>query len=277
MRKNILGSIGFYTLLIIIMVVDLFPLYWMIVGSFKTYEELFNPRILFPTKIAVENYINAIFGFEGSFFVQMKNSIILAVGTAALAMGISIPSGYALARLNFKWKKMFMRSILFTYVVPSTFLVVPYFALMSFYRLYNTYFAVILADTVFTLPYCVLVLMEYFRSIPKEIEESAFVDGANIKDIILKITIPLSAPALAAISTFAFLYSWNEYLYVIVLMGSSDMFTVPVGIGARIAGDTFSYGPMFAMATLFALPSIVFYLLIERYIVTGLTAGALKG
>lgn len=271
-----MSSLAFYLILIIIIIVDLFPLYWMISSSFKTYDELFNPKILFPTRLAIENYLNALFGFEGSFFIQMKNSIILAVGTAALAMFIAIPSGYALARLTFRWKKLFMRSILFTYVVPSTFLVVPYFALMSFYRLYNTYFALILADTVFTLPYCVLVLMEYFRSIPKEIEESALVDGATVFNIILRITIPLSAPALAAIATFAFLYSWNEYLYVIVLMGSSDMFTVPVGIGARIAGDTFSYGPMFAMATIFAIPSIIFYLLIERYIVSGLTAGALK-
>ena len=277
MGRKILGSIGFYSILAIIIIVDLFPLYWMISGSLKTYDELFNPNIIFPSRLYYENYINAIFGFEGSFFIQMKNSIILAVSTAVLAMLIAIPSAYALARLTFRWKKLFMRSILFTYVVPSTFLVVPYFALMSFYKLYNTYFGVIIADTVFTLPYCILVLMEYFRSIPKEIEESALVDGATIASIIIKIIIPLSAPALAAISTFAFLYSWNEYLYVIVLMGSSDMFTVPVGIGARIAGDTFSYGPMFAMATIFALPSIIFYLVIERYIISGLTAGAVKG
>ncbi|MEM0054432.1 MAG: carbohydrate ABC transporter permease [Nitrososphaeria archaeon] len=277
MKRKIFGTIGFYSLLAIIIIVDLFPLYWMISSSLKTYDELFNPSILLPSKLFYKNYIDAIFGWEGSFFIQMKNSIILAVSTAALAMFIAIPSGYALARLTFKWKKLFMRSILFTYVVPSTFLVVPYFALMSFYKLYNTYFGVIIADTVFTLPYCVLVLMEYFRSIPKEIEESALVDGATIASIIIKIIIPLSAPALAAIATFAFLYSWNEYLYVIVLMGSSDMFTVPVGIGARIAGDTFSYGPMFAMATIYAIPSIIFYLIIERYIITGLTAGAIKG
>jgi multiple sugar transport system permease protein len=258
-----------------IITVTLFPVYWMITGSFKTFDELADPKLIIPPNLSLKNYYDVL--SDWSFLIQIKNSILLAVGTATLTLVLAVPAAYSLARIKFKGIKFFTRSILFTYLIPSSILIVPYFKIISSYGLYNTYVAVILVDTVFTTPFCILILKEYFGSIPKEIEESAFIDGANIKDVIFRITLPLSAPALAAIATFAFLYSWNEYLYIIVLMGSSDMFTVPVGLGAKIASDIMQYVSAFAMSTLFTVPSVIFYLLIEKYLVAGLTVGAVKG
>jgi multiple sugar transport system permease protein len=161
-------------------------------------------------------------------------------------------------------------------MVPSSFIVIPFYGLMVKYGLVNSYWSVILAETTFATPYCIWVLSEFFKTVPVEIEEAAIVDGASRLRIFTSIVLPLTAPALVALGMYAFIFSWNEFLYVLVLMNSNQLFTVPIGLSWYLNQDSIPWGMMMAESTLFSIPPIVFYFIFQRYMVSGLALGAVK-
>jgi len=168
------------------------------------------------------------------------------------------------------------RASLFTYMVPSSFIVIPFYSLMVKYGLVNSYLAVILAETTFATPYCIWVLSEFFKTIPIEVEEAAIVDGASHLRIFMSIVLPLTAPALVALATYAFIFAWNEFLYVLVLINSNQLFTIPVGLSWYLNQDSIPWGMMMAESTLFSIPPIILYYAFQRYMVSGLAMGAVK-
>jgi len=267
-------KIFMYVILIFVTIITIFPFYWMIATSIKPFDEIYtdNPSII-PKNITFENYD---FVISYGYLNQLKNSVIISLTTAALNTIISLFGAYAVARIKFLGKNVLTRSILATYAMPYTLLVIPFFVIMLSLKLTNNLFSVILAMTTFTLPFTVLTLASYLQSIPIEVEEQALIDGCGRVDILFRIILPLAAPAIVAISMYSFVFSWNEYLYVIVLVSSEDLFTLPVGIASLLTSDIIPWGKMLAMSVLYAIPGMAFFAFLQKYLIAGLTKGALK-
>jgi multiple sugar transport system permease protein len=267
-----------YAVAALILLFSLFPIYHMVLVSTKSDEELARP-ILFSRAPTLQRYVEVIqqrHMLVTHFRRQLLNSTVLSLGTAALTLAISTTCAYAISRLRFPGRKTIFRASLFTYMVPSSFIVIPFYALMVKYGLVNSYLSVILAETTFASPYCIWVLSEFFKTIPVEVEEAAIVDGATRFRIFVSIMLPLTAPALVALATYAFIFAWNEFLYVLVLINSNQLFTIPVGLSWYLNQDSIPWGMMMAESTLFSIPPIIFYYVFQRYMVSGLAMGAVK-
>jgi len=250
----------------------------MVLVSIKPQTELFQPTLLtlHPVLKNFSDLIHQKYYLVTHFHRQLFNSIIVSLGTAFFTLVISTTCAYAISRLKFPGRKAIFRASLFTYMVPASFIVIPFYTLMIKYGLINSYLSIILAETTFAMPYCVWVLTEFFKTIPVEIEEAAIVDGAGRLRIFLSIVLPLSAPALVALATYAFVFAWNEFLYVLVLINSNDLFTIPVGLSWFLNQDSVPWGLMMAESSLFSIPPIIFYYVFQRYMVSGLAMGAVK-
>lgn len=265
---------------VIILLFSLFPVYWMFITSIKLEEDLLNPYP-FIHRFTLKNYIKIIaFSHTLTTAVNLSsciiNSIIIAFGSVILSLSISILLGYSLARMNFKFKKVVSYMSLFVYILPPSFLAIPFYAHMSSLGLINSLISVILAETIFTLPFCAWLLREQFSSIPKEIEESAFIDGCGRLKVLSKIVLPLSAPTLVATAMYVFIRAWNEYQYALILLYSKDLWTLPLFLTTFLASDVVPWGPLMAVSIIYAIPPLLFYYTMERYMIKGLIAGAVK-
>ncbi len=267
-----------YAVAALILLFSLFPIYHMVLVSMKSDQELAEP-ILFSRAPTLQRYLEVMAQkhmLVTHFRRQFLNSTVLSLGTAALTLAISTTCAYAISRLRFPGRRTIFRASLFTYMVPSSFIVIPFYALMVKYGLVNSYLSVILAETTFASPYCIWVLSEFFKTIPVEVEEAAIVDGATRFRIFCSIMLPLTAPALVALATYAFIFAWNEFLYVLVLINSNQLFTIPVGLSWYLNQDSIPWGMMMAESTLFSIPPIIFYYVFQRYMISGLAMGAVK-
>jgi multiple sugar transport system permease protein len=275
---KLLFNIFFYIGIIIFLVVELFPVYWLIVGSIKSYDELFNPWVLFPQKVDLIHFTDQ--PVEGmmtpTFFLQLRNSLFIAIVVGIFTIVVSVLASYALARLSFRFSSLFAQLVLFSYLFPGSFLILPVAFMMMQYNLYNTLWSVILIETTLSTPFSIWLLTGYFKSIPKEIEESALIDGCSRLNVIVRIVLPLSVPALIAVFMYVFLQSWNNYLYPLVLLGDRSLWTLPIGVASLIGSDIVPWGKMFAMAIVYALPAVIIFFFLNKFIVSGLTKGAVK-
>jgi multiple sugar transport system permease protein len=275
---KLLFNIFFYIGIIIFLVVELFPVYWLIVGSIKSYDELFNPWVLFPQKVDLIHFTDQ--PVEGmmtpTFFLQLRNSLFIAIIVGIFTIVVSVLASYALARLSFRFSSLFAQLVLFSYLFPGSFLILPVAFMMMQYNLYNTLWSVILIETTLSTPFSIWLLTGYFKSIPKEIEESALIDGCSRLNVIVRIVLPLSVPALIAVFMYVFLQSWNNYLYPLVLLGDRSLWTLPIGVASLIGSDIVPWGKMFAMAIVYALPAVIIFFFLNKFIVSGLTKGAVK-
>jgi len=268
-----------YFIIILLLLFFLFPIYWMILTSVRPKEDLFNP-LPWTFSPHMDNYIHILDGTfwpTRYFYNQLSNSLIVSLNVVILTMAISICGAYSLARFRYKGRRFFSQIALFSYIIPQSFLAVPFFKLMSLYGLIDNYLSLILAMTIWTSPYCIWVLREHFYSIPIDIEDAALIDGASRITILTKIVLPISAPVIVALSTYAFIMSWNEYLYALVLLNSSSKLTLSIGITSLVTSiDVVPWGSAMAQAVLFGIPPLIFYYTFERYMVKGLMAGAVK-
>jgi len=253
-----------------------FPIYWMVATSIKS--NVFNPSIL-PVNPSLKSYLMVVYQLHdktSEFWIQLWNSFIVAFGTITFSLSVSIFCAYAFSRLKFKLRKAISYATLFTYIVPTSFLAIPFFILMMNYGLLDNLLSVIIATGTFSTPYCIWVLSEYMSSIPIEIEEAAMTDGAGRFRIFISIVLPLLTPALIAMGTYAFIYGWNEYLYVFILISKTQRWTIPLSIGAMLTSDDVPWGIMMAMSTIYSIPPVIFYYLFKRYMIAGLVRGAVK-
>jgi len=267
-----------YVVLSMFIVFALFPAYWTILTSIRPLEELLNPIpwVSSPTLKYYVQVITCSYYQIDLFNIQMLNSIIISLGTAISVIFVSSLAGYSLARIKFPFSSYLSKLVLFTYLIPPSLLSIAFFEQMNNYGLVNTYAAIILAMVTFTSPYCIWIYREYVKSIPVEIEEAALIDGAGRLGIFFRIVLPLSAPVIVALSTYAFLYAWNEYLYVLILTSDSRMFTAPIAIAGLLQSDEIPWGIVSAMSVIFSIPPIIFYYLVQKYMIRGLVAGAVK-
>jgi len=270
-----------FILLGILLFIDIFPVYFMFVTSLTPERYAFYPRLFEPNPSLV-NYYEQLFGYfggyleKGAFLVYFRNSIIIALGVTLLTLLVSIPSAYSLARFKYKGNATLSNMVLVSYIIPYSFLMVPIFIEIRAYGLVDTYQGIILAITAYTAPYCIWILKEHFRSIPNEIIKSAKVDGAGTLKIITSIIVPLSLSPLVALGTYSFVVAWNEFLLVLVLSSSRDIFTVPLGLYFLLGGDQVPWGGLMAMSLIYSIPPLVFYYAFQKYMTRGIMAGAIK-
>ncbi|TMQ19274.1 MAG: carbohydrate ABC transporter permease [Candidatus Rokuibacteriota bacterium] len=264
------------TLLALMLVWTLVPFYWMIATSLKKDREIYGfEATLIPHQPTLANYARLF--AKTPFILYLRNSTIIAVGTTIASLVFGTLGAYALARLRFPGRKVIARGLVFTYLVPPALLFIPLFAVMSTLRLVDTHQGLILTYLSFSVPFCTWLLMGYFRSVPLELEEAALVDGCTRLGSLVRVILPMSLPALAVVAFFAFTQSWNEFLYANVFVNSVEVRTVTTGLTLFIVEDVFFWGPMMAASFLSALPPLVIYLIFQRWVVKGLTLGAVKG
>ncbi len=260
------------------MVVTLFPYYWMIATSLKPNSELYNPQImpLIVHSPTLKHYVGLL--LTTRFLQWTMNTLIVAVATTAVSVVFGTLAAYPLSRLNFPGAGLMALAMAATYLVPQTMLFIPLTSVLSRLGLVNTLWSVIIAYPTFLIPFCVWLMMGYFKTIPLELEEAARIDGASRFATFAKIVLPLSAPGLISATIFAFTLSQNEFLYALIFLTKNAVRTVPVGaISELIRGDVFYWGQLMSAAVLGSIPVVLIYsFFVDRY-VAGLTAGALKG
>jgi len=262
--------------LAIFVVVALFPFYWMALTSFRTPRGVYvREKMLLPRDLTLENY--AFIFEERPTLMWLRNSAVVGLASSIASVIIGVLAGYALVRLKFAGNRAMARAILFTYLLPGSLLFIPLFILMSNLGLVNSLWGVILSYQTFNVPFCTWLILGYFRSIPAELEDAALIDGCSKVGVLIRIVLPLAAPGIVTSFIFAFTASWNEFLYVITLIHSRNLMTLPTGLGSHVIGDVFLWGPLMAMAIIMTIPPIVLFMFMQRFVVSGMTLGSVKG
>ncbi len=211
------------------------------------------------------------------FYLWVKNSLIVSIGTTILGLSIAIPAGYGFSRYNFYGKKSIMFSFILVQMFPGVIIIVPYFILMKTLGLLNTSIGLIFAYSVTALPLCVWMLKGYFDTIPRELEEAARIDGCSQFKVFWKIIIPLSLPAIAVTALFSFLAAWNEFLLALTFNTSNEKYTLPVGLASFISPTKQLWGDFAALSIIAAIPIVFLFIVFQKYLINGLTAGSVKG
>ena len=252
------------------------PIYWMVVTSLKYDKEIYGyEATLIPQKPTLSNYATVF--RQTPYLLFLRNSVVVAVSSTVLSMFIACLGAYAIARLNFPGRAFLARGLVFTYLVPTSLLFIPMFAMMSVLRLTDSLHGLIIAYLGFDVPFCTWLLMGYFKSVPVELEEAARVDGCNRGSALVRIVLPMSLPALVVVTFFSFTHAWNEFLYAHVFTSTTGARTVTTGLVNFMSQDVFFWGPLMASTVMSALPPVLMFLLFQRWVVKGLTLGGVKG
>jgi multiple sugar transport system permease protein len=262
--------------LIPIMLFVLFPFYWVIITSFKTTPQIFERQSIFwPSPFTLEQYRALL--FETPFATWLWNSLLVALVSTVISVALAALGAYALARLKFLGAGLLTTFILITYLLPGTLIFIPLYQTLSDLGIINSYGALMVTYPTFLLPFATWVLIGYFRSIPVELEEAAMIDGASRLYSFWRITLPLAAPALLSVALFAFTNAWNEFLFAFVFIQSESLRTLPIGLQSMVVGDILPWGELMAASLLTAVPVAILYMYAQRFLVGGLTVGAVKG
>lgn len=276
-QRPLWGSIALYAFAVLVVVVSVYPFLYTVTTSLKTGTELFSTDLL-PSAPTLHNYIT-LFQGKQPFGTQLGNSIMVATVTVAISMFMAITAAYALGRINFKGKSALLLSILAVSMFPQVAVLSGMFELMQSLGLYNRSIGLVVPYTVFTLPFTVWMLTTFMRGLPKELEEAAIMDGCGPMRIIFQVFMPLLAPALVSTGLLAFIGAWNEFMFALTFVTDDYKRTVPVGI-SMISGATayeIPWGSIMAASVIVTVPLVILVLVFQQKIVSGLTAGAVKG
>jgi multiple sugar transport system permease protein len=276
-KNTILKNIIFVVLLIILLTFVLLPFVTMLSSSFKPDNEqnTFPPQIM-PKNPTMEHYKGVLNPDIFPFLIYFKNSLLVAFLSAGIGIVISIFGSYSFARLEYTGRAAIQRGVLLVYMFGGVLLVIPLFQLITKLGLFDTRTSLIVTYVVQTLPVSLYMLGNYFRTVPESIEEAAIIDGCSRLEVIYRIVIPLSAPAIVSVFIYAFMIAWNEYLFASVFINSSQLRTLPLGLNQLFYTQHYVWGRMMAASILTAIPVIILFLSIERFITGGLTFGGVK-
>jgi multiple sugar transport system permease protein len=277
-RRPLLRKVRIHLLLLPFVVFALFPFYHMTLTSLKQDKELYD-RAAVPLWISqgptLEHYSKLL--WESAFLTWIMNSLLVTVLATTLSLVLGTVAAYALARLNFFGAASFGTGIFVTYLVPTSLLFLPLAQVVNWLGLGDSKWALVVTYPTFLVPFCTWLLMGYFRTVPKEVEECAMVDGATRIQALWRIVLPIAVPGLVCAALFAFTLSWNEFIYALTFTSSSDQITASVGVTSElIRGDIYFWGQLMAGAMLGSVPIVILYVLFLDYYVSGLTAGAIK-
>jgi multiple sugar transport system permease protein len=263
--------------LVLLLIFELLPFYWVIVTAFKTELQITRcERVYWPTPWSLEQF-RRLLGPARNFLVWLKNTVIVSMVTPVLSTVIASASAYALTRLRWRGASAFSNIVLVAYLMPGVMMLIPIFQLFSWLKLTNSLFALFLSYPPFSLPFAIWLMMGYYSSIPEELEAAALIDGCNRFQAFIKVVLPLTKPALLAVALFGVTQAWSEFLFAYVMIQSESKMTVPVGLAQMIIGDVLPWGELCAAALIMAIPVLTLYSLGQRFMVAGLTAGAVKG
>jgi trehalose/maltose transport system permease protein len=266
----------FYLLVLFIVVESVFPFYYAIITSLKSGTALFQVSY-WPTQFALDNYTQVF--SSGSFPRNLANSVFVAAVTVALSLLFAITAAYALSRVRFRGRSLLLLTILSVSMFPQVAVLAGLFEVIRTFGLYNSVWGLIFSYTIFTLPFTVWVLTTFMRDLPIEIEEAAIVDGAKPWTIVTRVFMPLMWPALVTTGLLAFIAAWNEFLFALTFTSSNDTRTVPVAISQLSGASEFEipWGIIMAASVIVTVPLVVLVLIFQRKIISGLTAGGVKG
>ncbi|WP_434801431.1 carbohydrate ABC transporter permease [Spartinivicinus marinus] len=274
--KTIIYKIFFYLFLLVVTVFSLFPFYYAIVTSLKSKSELFSVDLLL-NKIQLTNYQSVL--TNDSFLWSIVNSVLVASAVVGISLLAAVTAAYALGRIEFKGRRTLMVIVLAVSMFPQVAVLAGLFEVIRWFDLYNNLLSLVISYTLFTLPFTVWVLTTFMRQLPKELEDAALIDGATPWTTLVKILMPLIWPAVITTGLLAFIAAWNEFLFALTFTLTDDQRTVPVAI-ALISGSSqheLPWGNIMAASVIVTIPLIILLLIFQRRIVSGLTAGAVKG
>jgi multiple sugar transport system permease protein len=268
-----------YAFLLLFVVFFLLPPYYMLVTSLKSSAEIAsmasNPWLI-ARHMTLGNY-RALLG-QGEFLTYYRNTVVVTVLVVVISMAVSLLAAYSLSRLRFWGSALLATGVFLTYLIPETLLFIPLFQIVRKLGLLNTYWALVVVYPTIAVPFCTWIMIGYFASIPKELDEAALIDGANWLKMLVTIFIPVALPGIIAATIFAFTVSWGAFLYPMAFIYSTDQLVLTAGIVTTlIKGDVFQWGSIMAGALLAAAPPVVVYAFLMDYYIAGLTAGATKG
>lgn len=270
------GAIVAYLVLVVAALLAAGPLVIVIFASLKgQYEIVANTSRLLPEQFSLY-WFNSLLR-KTDFLIYVRNSLIYSSLSTLLGIVISSLAAYAITRFRGKKQKIFTRGIVLTYMFPPILLAIPYFMLVSSLGLANTVPGLLTAYMSFTVPFCTYLLVSYFKTVPRDVEEAALIDGLTRPGVFWRISLPLVAPGVVATAIFAFINAWNEFLYSLLIISTGSRQTVSVGLYSLKGGmETLQWGDMMAASVLVVIPSVVFFSIIQKSIAAGLTAGAGK-
>lgn len=273
-KKNILFSAAS----VVILCVLLFPLYWAFITSLKTEQEIFqNPPTFYPHILNSKSYAAQVETGDFNMFRSFANSFLISIGATVIAVLLAVPASYGIAKYHFKGRKVMLLSFLVTQMLPVSVLLTPMFIMFKNMYVYNTWIAAVLADATIGIPFSVLILKNYFSSIPKDLEEAAYLDGCNKFTAFIRILIPIAKPGVMVCAIFSFLYAWGDLAYGMTFILDQEKRPITAGIFNFMGqyGTKWSYLTAFAVVTI--IPVALIFIFMQKYIVSGMTSGAVKG
>ncbi len=285
---RVAGRVLLYLCLACLIAVVVFPLYWMINISVQREGLDKYPPPLFPRDVYLSNYGEVLFPnrlsvtrgtflIDKPFVVWLRNSLIVALSSTLICILFSLFGGYAISRYQFRGKNLFAFFILATQMLPAPLLLIPIYVIFRKFGLLDNLFGLVVVDVAFGIPLCVWMLRSFFDTLPDEIEDAAIVDGCTRMGAFFRIHLRLIAPGIVATSIFAFLIAWDEFFAANTLINTEGRLVASVGLSTLIGERIINWGDIMAAATVFTVPPIVFFLVVQKYLVSGLTAGSVKG
>jgi multiple sugar transport system permease protein len=273
-NKNILFNI----IALIIFLIIIFPVYWIVVTSFKNEQEIFlNPPTLFPKVLNTDSYAAQIEQGDFNMFRSFSNSFFISLGALFIAVTLSVPASYGIARYKFKGRQAAVLVFLVTQMLPVSVLLTPMFIIFKNMSVLNTPYSAIIADATIGIPFSILILKNYFASVPIELEEAAIIDGCSRFSAFLRVVIPVAFPGVIVCGVFSFLYAWGDLAYGMTFIQEQTMRPITAGIFNFMGqyGTKWSYLTAFAVVTI--IPVALVFIFMQKYIISGLTSGAVKG
>ena len=270
------GALG---VAVLVLIWTLVPVYNIFMVSLESKGDVFTETI-WPARPSVESFwivITQGYWYLEYFWHQFANSVYIGVGTVFFTLAIGSLASFAIGRMRVRYGWLLSNAALLTYVIPASFLAIPFYRIMQIYGLTNNLWSVIAAEVTFATPYAIFIFQQYGTSIPIELDEAARIDGASPFQVYWKIYLPLMAPALVAVGTYALLLAWNEYLYQFLLLSSKQSMSVPVALAQFLNSDEAPWNYMMATAIVYAIPPVVIYYAFRRRMSAGLTMGGVKG
>lgn len=266
-----------YTVLILLICISLFPVYWMVISSFKHNNSLIAwPPDFTPSVKTLDNY-KTMFG-NAKYLTYFKNSLITSLGSVVVSMVVSILAAYAFSRYRFRCKNVLMSALMNIQIFPVTVIVISLFTFYSKLGLQSTYVGLILAELVYSLPFTVWFLKAFMDTVPISLDEAAKIDGCSRLQVLFRVVLPVVRPGLIAIGIYTFLYAWDDFVFSQIIMKKESMKTLPVGMASSFIGEfIFDYAGMMTLSVIASLPVVVSFIFAGKYMVEGLTSGAVKG
>lgn len=275
-RRVAIGLAARYSVLVLTIVITVFPLVWLFLTSLRSSADLFAvPVHIIPESVTASQYINIFRQYSLADYVW--NTIIVSLTTVIFVTVLALPCAYAMARFRLPGQKVILSLLLIMRMIPIVALAIPLFAVFSSFDLLDTVWALILTHTAAKLPVAIWLLMGFIQDLPKEIEESAQVDGASTLRTLMQIVSPMIAPGLGASAVITFLFTWNDFLIALTLTSSTDAQTLPVGLTNFVTQYGIDWGPMAAAGVLMVIPTIIFVWFAQGLLVKGLVTGAVRG